>query len=162
DPGDYGNDYFFSPQVMPIISNHTPVRRALSRSELIDGFEGAYLHGEEPEGARGPMSSRSLQDLTLYTSTLRQEDELLRRIGMYRWLAYKGLVGLLADAGGRPANEGAFVSLGYPPESLTQPTSFPPLPQPSSGLGTVRDSAIAETSGERALADPFAQQYPNL
>jgi hypothetical protein len=87
DPGDYANDYFFSPQVMPIITNHTPVRRALSRSELIDGFEVAYLHGEEPEGARGPMSSRSLQDLTLYTSTLHQEDELPRWIGMYRWLA---------------------------------------------------------------------------
>jgi hypothetical protein len=53
DPGDYANDYLFSPQVMPIITNHTPVRRALSRSELIDGFEGAYLHGEEPEGRAG-------------------------------------------------------------------------------------------------------------
>ena len=81
-PGDYGNDYFFSPQAIPIITDHTPVRRALSRSELIDGFEGAYLHGEEPEGARGPMFSRSLQDLTLYDSTLHQEDELLRRIGV--------------------------------------------------------------------------------
>src|SRR5260370_970147 len=43
--GDYANDYFFSPEAIPIITNHTPVRRALSRSELIDGFEGAYLHG---------------------------------------------------------------------------------------------------------------------
>ena len=162
DPGDYANDYFFSPQVMPIITNHTPVRRALSRSELIDGFEGAYLHGEEPEGARGPMSSRSLQDLTLYTSTLHQEDELLRRIGMHRWLAYKGLTTLLADAAGRVANEGTFVSLDYPADSLIRPASFPPLPEPSSGLGTVRDAAIAETSAESALAEPFAHQYPNL
>jgi mono/diheme cytochrome c family protein len=162
DPGDYANDYFFSPQVMPIITNHTPARRALSRSELIDGFEGAYLHGEEPEGARGPMSSRSLQDLTLYTSTLRQEDELLRRIGMYRWLAYKGLTTLLGSTNAPAINEGSFVSFDYPPESLTRPASFPPLAEPSSGLGTVRDDAIAEASGQRALAEPFAQQYPSL
>jgi hypothetical protein len=161
DPGDYANDYFFSPQIIPVITNHTPVRRALSRSELIDGFEGAYLHGEEPEGARGPMSSRSLQDLTLYTSTLRQEDELLRRIGMYRWLTNKGLTNLLADASGAAINEGIFVSRGYPADSLVQPGSFPPLPQPSSGLGTLRDAAITETT-ERALAEPFAQQYPKL
>jgi hypothetical protein len=162
DPGDYANDYFFSPQVMPVITNHTPVRRALSRSELIDGFEGAYLHGEEPEGARGPMSSRSLQDLTLYTATLHQEDELLRRIGMYRWLTYKGLTNLIADAGGSAVNEGTFVSRGYPTEGLTQPASFPPLRQPSSGLGTLRDAAIGEPAPERALAEPFARQYPNL
>ena len=162
DPGDYANDYFFSPQVIPVITNHTPVRRALSRSELIDGFEGAYLHGEEPEGARGPMSSRSLQDLTLYTSTLHQQDELLRRIGMYRWLTYKGLQNLLADAGGRVVNEGTLVSLGYQPKALTQPASFPPLPAPSSGLGAMRDAAIAANSPDRALADPFAKQFPSL
>jgi len=162
DPGDYANDYLFSPEVIPIITNHTPVRRALSRSELIDGFEGAYLHGEEPDGARGPMSSRSLQDLALYASTLRQDDELLRRIGMYRWLSYKGLSNLLTDAGGRVVNEGTFVSLGYPAESMLRPTSFPPLPQPSSGLGTVRDAAIAEDSADRALADPFAKVFSNL
>ena len=57
DLGDYANDYLFSPHVIPIITNHTPVRRALSRSELIDGFEGAYLHGEEPEGARADVVS---------------------------------------------------------------------------------------------------------
>jgi hypothetical protein len=162
DPGDYANDYLFSPEVMPIITNHTPVRRALSRSELIDGFEGAYLHGEEPEGARGPMSSRSLQDLTLYASTLRQDDELLRRIGMYRWLANKGLSDLLTTADGRTVNEGTFVSLGYLPESLTQPASFPPLPQPSSGLGTVRDAAIAGSSADGALADPFGKEFSKL
>jgi hypothetical protein len=162
DPGDYADDYLFSPQVMPIITNHTPVRRALSRSELIDGFEGAYLHGEEPEGARGPLWSRSLQDLTLYASTLHQEDELLRRIGIYRWLAYRGLSNLLTDTEGRVVNEGTFVSLGYPPEGLTQPGRFPPLPQPNSGLGTVRDAAIADNSAERALADPFAKEFPSL
>ena len=162
DPGDYANDYLFSPQVMPIITNHTPVRRALSRSELIDGFEGAYLHGEEPEGARGPMSSRSLQDLTLYASTLHQDDELLRRIGMYRWLTYKGLSSLLTAPDGHAINEGAFISLGYPPERLTRPASFPPLPELTSGLGTVRDAAIAENPAERAVADPFGKEFPSL
>jgi hypothetical protein len=162
DKGDYANDYLFSPQAMPIITNHTPVRRALSRSELIDGFEGAYLHGEEPEGARGPLWSRALQDLTLYASTLHQEDELLRRIGMYRWLTYKGLSGLITGPEGRVVNEGTFVSVGYPPEGLTQPPSFPPLPEPSSGLGTMRDAAIAENSADGALATPFAKEFPSL
>jgi len=158
DPGDYANDYFFSPQAMPIITNHTPVRRALSRSELIDGFEGAYLHGEEPEGARGPMSSRSLQDLTLYVSTLWQNDELLRRIGMYRWLNYKGQTVLLGDN----VNEGTFVSYEYPPDELLQPMRFPPARGPASGLGSIRDAALADPSGARALAEPFAQRFPDL
>jgi mono/diheme cytochrome c family protein len=162
DPGDYANDYFFSPQAIPIISNHTPVRRALSRSELIDGFEGAYLHGEEPEGARGPMSSRSLQDLTLYTSTLRQSDELLRRVGLYRWLNYKGKAQLLGGTSGQPVNEGTFVSYLYPQDELLQPSHFPPMRGPSGGLGSIRDAALADPSGARALADPFAQRFPEL
>ena len=52
--------------------------------------------------------------------------------------------------------------MGYPPEGLTQPPSFPPLPEPSSGLGTVRDAAIAENSADSALADPFAKEFPSL
>jgi hypothetical protein len=155
-PGDYANDYFFSPQAIPIITNHTPVRRALSRSELIDGFEGAYLHGEEPEGARGPMSSRALQDLTLYTSTLHQDDELLRRIGVYRWLAYKGH----SDWLGSNINEGAFVSFGYQPDELLQPPSFPPKPAPDDGLTAVRDVAISETAAPTSGA--FSQRFPDL
>ena len=153
--GDYANDYFFSPQAIPIITNHTPVRRALSRSELIDGFEGAYLHGEEPEGARGPMSARSLQDLTLYVSTLHQDDELLRRIGVYRWLVYKGHADWLGDG----VNEGTFVSYGYQPTDLLQPDSFPPKPAPAGGLGAMRDTAIG---GPVATTDAFAQRFPGL
>jgi hypothetical protein len=157
-PGDYGNDYFFSPQAIPIITDHTPVRRALSRSELIDGFEGAYLHGEEPEGARGPMTSRALQDLTLYDSTLHQEDELLRRIGMYRWLAHKGFSsGWLGGV-----NEGTFTSFGYAPGALLQPASFPPQPEPRSGLGSLRDAAVADPTGAVVRTDPFAQRFPVL
>ena len=156
-PGDYANDYFFSPQAIPIITNHTPVRRALSRSELIDGFEGAYLHGEEPEGARGPMSSRSLQDLTLYVSTLRQDDEVLRRIGVDRWLAYKGH----SDWLGAPVNEGIFVSFGEDPEALLQPARFPPKPPPSGGLGAIRDAAITAPGGA-APSDAFARRFPGL
>jgi hypothetical protein len=151
---DYANDYFFSPEAIPIITNHTPVRRALSRSELIDGFEGAYLHGEEPEGARGPMSSRSLQDLTLYDSTLHQEDELLRRIGMVRWLAHKGFGGWL----GAGVDEGSFVAFDNPQAAILQPASFPPAPAPASGLGGLRDAALAPG----AAADPFAARFPEL
>src|SRR5262249_55754869 len=132
-PGDYANDYFFSPEAIPIITNHTPVRRALSRSELLDGFEGAYLHGEEPEGARGPMSARSLQDLTLYTSTLHQDDEMLRRIGVYRWLVHKGH----ADWLGNAVNEGTFVSDGYQPADMLKPDSFPPALAHAGGLGAM-------------------------
>jgi mono/diheme cytochrome c family protein len=157
-PGDYANDYFFSPQAMPIITNHTPVRRALSRSELIDGFEGAYLHGEEPEGARGPMSSRSLQDLTLYVSTLRQDDELLRRIGLYRWLAGKGH----ADWLGNAVSEGSFVSFGLPPDVFLKPPGFPPPPAPAGGLGAMRDAAFSAGGGQEAQPDAFAQQFPGL
>jgi len=161
-PGDYANDYFFSPEAIPIITNHTPVRRALSRSELIDGFEGAYLHGEEPEGARGPMSARALQDLTLYTSTLRQDDELLRRIGVYRWLAYKHH----SDWIGSDVNEGTFVSFGYQPDALLQPPRFPPPSAPNFGLGTMRDVAMADAAADVAHqvapSDTFSQRFPNL
>jgi hypothetical protein len=156
--GDYANDYFFSPQAIPIITNHTPVRRALSRSELLDGFEGAYLHGEEPEGARGPMSARALQDLTLYVSTLHQDDEILRRIGLYRWLAYKGH----ADWLGNGVNEGTFVSYGYQPTELLQPDSFPPKPAPVGGLGVMRDRAMAADGGQLADTDQFSQRFPGL
>jgi hypothetical protein len=157
-PGDYANDYFFSPQTIPIITNHTPIRRALSRSELLDGFEGAYLHGEEPEGARGPMSTRSLQDLTLYVSTLHQDDEVLRRIGVYRWLVHKGH----ADWLGNTVNEGIFVGFGYKPTDLLKPDSFPPQPAPAGGLGAMRDAAMASTGESVAAIDQFSQRFPGL
>jgi hypothetical protein len=157
-PGDYANDYFFSPQAIPIITNHTPVRRALSRSELIDGFEGAYLHGEEPEGARGPMSARALQDLTLYVSTLHQDDETLRRIGVYRWLAYKGHANWL----GNGVNEGTFVGFGYQPGDFLQPPTFPPKPAPADGLGAVRDIALSADGKPAAFTGAFARRFPDL
>jgi hypothetical protein len=153
--GDYKNDYFFSPEAIPIITNHTPVRRALSRSELIDGFEGAYLHGEEPDGARGPMSARSLQDLTLYASTLRQDDELLRRIGVYRWLAYKGHSDWLGGA----VNEGTFVGFGYQPDDLLNPPSFPPHHALAGGLRAMRDRAMGS---QASASDAFAERFSGL
>jgi hypothetical protein len=103
------------------------------------------------------MSSRSLQDLTLYDSTLRQEDEPLRRIGMYRWLAYKNHVDWLGGV-----NEGTFVSFGTEPDDLLRPASFPPPPPPASGLNTMRDAAVAGTARPSAGADPFAQRFPDL
>ena len=154
-PGDYANDYFFSPEAIPVITNHTPVRRALSRSELIDGFEGAYLHGEEPEGARGPMSARSLQDLTLYTSTLHQDDELLRRIGVFRWLAYKGHSDWLGGA----VNEGGFVGFGYQQDDLLKPPRFAPHRAPPGGLGAMRDVALG---GAASASDAFAERFSGL
>lgn len=160
--GAYANDYFFSPQAIPIISNHTPVRRALSHSELMNGFEGAYLHGEEPEGARGPMTSRALQSLTLFASTISQEDELLRRIGLYRWLRHKEMMGLLARDGAEPPNEGAFVSDGYSRELILSPPRFPPKEEPDSGLHSLRDAAFADPTGEAARNDPFGRRYPAL
>lgn len=157
-PGDYANDYFFSPEAIPIITNHTPVRRALSRSELIDGFEGAYLHGEEPEGARGPMSSRSLQDLALYSSTLHQDDELLRRIGMYRWVQHTSHADWLGDG----ISEGTFVSFGYQPDDLLKPASFPPRTAPAGGLGAMRNAAISVAGDEAPPSDAFSQRFPDL
>jgi hypothetical protein len=107
------------------------------------------------------MSSRSLQDLTLYNSTLRQEDELLRRIGMYRWLRHRGLMSLLGATSEQPVSEGAFVSYLYSKEDLLNPMRFPPG-DPLSGLGQIRDAAVSDPSGEKARAALFAQRFPEL
>lgn len=86
------NDHLFSPIAIPIITRHTPVRRALSHSELVAGFEGSYIHAEEPDGAVGAMSARGLKGLTAYMSTLDADDTLLRRLALYRWLKREGLL----------------------------------------------------------------------
>src|SRR5690606_27379136 len=78
----YANDYLLSPQAIPILTNHTPVRRALSHAEILAGFEGAYLHGQEPDGTRGAMTTRGLQDLTLFVSAMQQDNEVLARVGL--------------------------------------------------------------------------------
>jgi len=95
----YANDYLFSPIAIPIITRHTPVRRALSRSEMIIGFEGSYAHAEEPDGGVGALNSRSLQALTAYMTTLDEDDGVLRNLGMYRWLKRTGQLGQINSIG---------------------------------------------------------------
>jgi hypothetical protein len=85
----YHNDFLFSPAAIPIITNHTPVRRALSRSEAIAGFEGSYIHSEEPDGAMGAHTKSAVQNLTAYLSTMDQDHDLLVKLGIYRWLKFK-------------------------------------------------------------------------
>jgi hypothetical protein len=95
DPFPYGNDQLFTPIAIPIITRHLPVRRALSRTELIAGFEGSYIHAEEPDGALGAMGASALKDLTAYMSTLDENDTTLERVGMYRWLKDKSWLDLI-------------------------------------------------------------------
>ena len=80
------NDYQFSPITIPTVTNYMAIRRSLSHTESYVGFEGSYIHSEEPDGAQGSMDKASLQALTAYMTTLNQDDDLLRNIGMYRWL----------------------------------------------------------------------------
>ena len=80
------NDYQFSPITIPNVTNYMAIRRSLSHTESYVGFEGSYIHSEEPDGAQGSMDKASLQALTAYMTTLDQDDNLLRNLGMYRWL----------------------------------------------------------------------------
>jgi len=89
----YKNDFFFSPTAISIITRHTPLRRALSRTEAIAGFEGSYIHAQEPDGALGAISKKSMVDFTSFMSTLDQNDPLLAKIGMYEWLKKKNKLG---------------------------------------------------------------------
>lgn len=85
------NDFFFSPIAFPNVTTHTPLRRSLSRTELFAGFEGSYVHSEEPDGAIGSMLSDSLKSLTAYMTTLDKDDQLLQNLGIYRWLKENNL-----------------------------------------------------------------------
>ncbi|MFC3152778.1 hypothetical protein ACFOEK_17200 [Litoribrevibacter euphylliae] len=86
------NDYQFSPIAIPNVTNYMGVRRSLSHTESYVGFEGSYIHSEEPDGAQGAMRKAPLEQLTAYMTQLDQDDDLLRDIGMYRWLNQKGLL----------------------------------------------------------------------
>src|SRR5690606_21485236 len=50
------NDYQFSPIAIPNVSYYMPIRRSLSHTESYVGFEGSYIHSEEPDGAMGSMA----------------------------------------------------------------------------------------------------------
>lgn len=104
------NDYEFSPIAIPNVTNYMGVRRSLSHTESYVGFEGSYIHSEEPDGATGAMYAKELQALTAYMTKLDQNDKALRQVGMYRWLKSKGK--LIAQAGADPG-EGAFVQAGW-------------------------------------------------
>jgi len=110
------NDYQFSPIAIPNVTYYLPIRRSLSHTESYVGFEGSYIHSEEPDGALGSMAAPALQALTAYMSTLDQHDDDLRRVGLYRQLAWNGQLGEVDGVG-----EGAFVQAG--------PDAFPRLRQ---------------------------------
>jgi len=107
----YDNDYQFSPVAIPNVSNYMPIRRSLSHTESYVGFEGSYIHSEEPDGALGSMDAQSLQALTAYMTTLDANDGDLRNVGLYRWLKANQLLG--AQTGDAALSEGAFVSAGW-------------------------------------------------
>ncbi|WP_281645693.1 hypothetical protein [Parendozoicomonas sp. Alg238-R29] len=102
------NDYQFSPIAIPNVSYYTGIRRSLSHTESYVGFEGSYIHSEEPDGAMGSMYAPELKALTAYMTTLDQYDDDLRNVGLYRWLNHKGLM-----PEGAPASEGGFVQTGW-------------------------------------------------
>ncbi|MCE9578140.1 MAG: hypothetical protein K8W52_33750 [Deltaproteobacteria bacterium] len=106
------DDYQFSPIAIPNVTYYLSIRRSLSHSESYVGFEGSYIHSQEPDGALGSMDAASLQALTAYMGTLDGSDTELRRVGLYRQLAWDGHA---ADVDG--ATEGAFVAAG--------PAAFP-------------------------------------
>lgn len=106
----YDNDYMFSPVAIPNVTNHLPIRRSLSHTESYVGFEGSYVHAEEPDGALGSTDEKSLKALTAYMTTLDQDDDDLRNVGLYRWLKSNGK---LAQTGSTSTTEGAFVQKGW-------------------------------------------------
>ena len=106
----YDNDYMFQPVAIPNVTNHLPIRRSLSHTESYVGFEGSYVHAQEPDGAMGSMDANSLKALTAYMSTLDENDDDLRNAGLYRWLKSNGK---LAQTGSAATSEGSFVQTGW-------------------------------------------------
>lgn len=106
----YDNDYIFSPVTIPNVTNHLPIRRALSHTEAYVGFEGSYIHAQEPEGTMGSMDQKSLKALTAYMSVLDQDDDDLRSLGMFRWLKSNNK---LTQTGSTATTEGSFVQKGW-------------------------------------------------
>ncbi|WP_425268807.1 hypothetical protein [Leptospira barantonii] len=104
------NDYQFSPIAIPNVTNYMGVRRSLSHTESYVGFEGSYIHSEEPDGATGSMKAHELQALTAYMTKLDLYDKPLRQVGIYRWLKSKGK--LVSQIGFNPG-EGSFVQTGW-------------------------------------------------
>lgn len=104
----YDNDFLFSPSAIPIITRHTPIRRALSRTEMIAGFEGSYLHSQEPDGAIGALNNNGIKAFTVFMDSLDRDEDTLKRIAVYRTLGKKGWLSLVDNA-----TEGKIVKEGY-------------------------------------------------
>lgn len=104
------NDYQFSPHTIPNVTHYMPIRRSLSHTESYVGFEGSYIHAEEPDGATGSMYQHPLQALTAYMTVLDQNDDDLRNVGLYRWLKFNGK---LSAQVGSDIGEGEFVQNGW-------------------------------------------------
>lgn len=104
------NDYQFSPIAIPNVTNYMAIRRSLSHTESYVGFEGSYIHSEEPDGAVGSMNKEALQALTAYMTTLDQDDQDLINVGLYRWLQENSM---LASQTGSTPSEGEFVQNGW-------------------------------------------------
>ncbi|OUS28879.1 hypothetical protein A9Q99_10905 [Gammaproteobacteria bacterium 45_16_T64] len=104
------NDYQFSPITIPSVTNYMAIRRSLSHTESYVGFEGSYIHSEEPDGAQGSMDKESLQALTAYMTTLDEDDDLLRNIGLYRWLGENALLSSQTET---TPSEHEFISQGW-------------------------------------------------
>ena len=105
------NDYQFSPVTIPNVTNYMAIRRSLSHTESYVGFEGSYIHSEEPDGAMGSMRAEDLKALTAYMTTLGGDDKDLRNVGIYRWLKAKGKLG--TQTGNAALTEGQFVQSGW-------------------------------------------------
>lgn len=105
------NDYQFSPHTIPNVSYYMSIRRSLSHTESYVGFEGSYIHAEEPDGATGSMLKAPLQALTAYMTVLDEGDNDLRNVGLYRWLQHNNL--LAAQTGHANLSEGEFVHNGW-------------------------------------------------
>lgn len=105
------NDYEFSPVAIPNVTNYMTIRRSLSHTESYVGFEGSYIHAEEPDGATGAMNKQSLEALTAYMTTLDVYDDDMVNVGMYRWLQDNGKLG--AQTGDAGTTEGEFVAAGW-------------------------------------------------
>lgn len=106
----YDNDYVFSPTAIPNVTNYLGIRRSLSHTESYVGFEGSYIHAQEPEGAFGSMDAKSLRALTAYMSTLNENDGDLINAGLFRWLNSNGK---LSQTGASTTTEGSFVQRGW-------------------------------------------------
>lgn len=111
DGSETANDYQFSPIAIPNVTNYMTIRRSLSHTESYAGFEGSYIHSEEPDGATGAMRAAQLKALTAYMTTLDANDNDLRNAGMYRWLKNNGK--LSAQTGLGNLSEGEFVQAGW-------------------------------------------------